>query len=386
MNAETLRLAFKTRFTLDPEIFVRAPGRINLIGEHTDYNNGFVLPAAIDKAIWLAAGKRSDGRFAFHALDLNESFLSDSDLPIFQEQHRWANYLLGVVSEARKDGLHFGGLNLVFGGDVPLGAGLSSSAALESGAMFLINELYDLGLSKMELVRLAQRGENNFVGMQCGIMDMFASVMGHENAVVRLDCRSLEFAYFPFDAPGYELVLCDSSVKHALVDSEYNTRRSECEEGVSILQQFDPNIQSLRDVQIDWLKEHRDHLREVVFRRCAFVVEEIHRVELACNALQEHDLIRFGELMFQTHAGLQYDYEVSCPELDFLVGLARANSGVAGARMMGGGFGGCSINLIKSGAASAFLAESAAAYKQKFGKTLKIYPVRLSAGTERVAG
>lgn len=381
MNANTVNSAFESRFSTAPDITVRAPGRINLIGEHTDYNGGFVLPAAIDKAIWLAAGKRADGRFAFYALDLDDYFLSDDAGTVFQEQHKWANYLLGVISEARKDGLLIGGLNVVFGGDVPLGAGLSSSAALESGTMFVLNELYQLGLSRMDIVRLAQRGENNFVGMKCGIMDMFASVISRENTVVRLDCRSLEYAYFPFDAPGFSLVLCDSGVKHTLVDSEYNTRRAECEEGVAILKKYDSGISSLRDVSPALLKKHEQMLRPVVFRRCKYVVEEIARVELACAALQRNDLATLGQLMFQTHDGLNLEYEVSVPEINFLVETARNNPAVLGARMMGGGFGGCTINLVKTEALEDFIETTSIAYSTKFGITLKTYPVKLTAGT-----
>lgn len=386
MYAEAVRAAFHSRFSAAPEIIVRAPGRINLIGEHTDYNSGFVLPAAIDKAIWLAAGRRTDGRFAFYALDLDEFFLSENETPVFQEKCGWANYLLGVVSEARKDGLRFGGMNVVFGGDVPLGAGLSSSAAIESGTALALNELYGLGLLRMDWVRLAQRGENNFVGMKCGIMDMFASVMGRENSVVRLDCRSLDFAYFPFDAPGFSLVLLDSGVKHALVDSEYNTRRAECEEGVSVLRQHDPAIGSLRDVSPDFLKLHQREMRPVVFRRCKYVVEEIARVELACTALQKNDLRSLGRLMFNTHDGLNLDYQVSVPETNFLVEMARTNRAVLGARMMGGGFGGCTLNLVKTEAVETFVEEAAAAYGRVFEKTAKAYPVRLAGGAEVVGG
>ena len=382
MNAGIVQTSFFKRFSSPPEITLRAPGRINLIGEHTDYNGGFVLPAAIDKAIWFAAGRRKDGRFAFYALDLDAFFLSEDEHPVFQEKYSWANYLLGVVSEARKDGLDFGGLNVVFGGDVPLGAGLSSSAALESGAMFILNELYDLGLSKMDIVRLAQRGENNFVGMKCGIMDMFASVMGRENAFVRLDCRSLEFEYFPFDTRDYSLVLCDSRVKHALVDSEYNTRRSECEEGVSVLKRYDPAISSLRDVRLDFLKKHQNDLREVVFKRCKYVVEEIGRVEKACAALQKNDLKTVGALMFETHDGLNLEYQVSVPELNFMVEIARTDRAVLGSRMMGGGFGGCTINLVKTKAAGEFITVLREAYRRVFHLEMAAYPVRLTDGIQ----
>ncbi|MCC6282788.1 MAG: galactokinase [Saprospiraceae bacterium] len=385
MNAITVNSAFEQHFSTAPDITVRAPGRINLIGEHTDYNGGFVLPAAIDKAIWLAAGKRSDGRFAFYALDLNDNYVSDDADTVFQDRHKWANYLLGVISEARKDGLHIGGLNVVFGGDVPLGAGLSSSAALESGTMFILNELFQLGLSRMDIVRLAQRGENNFVGMKCGIMDMFASVISRENTVVRLDCRSLEYEYFPFDAPGYSLVLCDSGVKHTLVDSEYNTRREECEEGVAVLKQYNPGISTLRDVSLELLKQHAAELRPVVFRRCKYVVEEIARVQLACAALQRNDLATLGQLMFQTHDGLNLEYEVSVPEINFLVEKARENPAVLGARMMGGGFGGCTINLVETAGLEDFIETTSAAYLSKYGITLKTYPVKLTAGTSVIS-
>lgn len=384
MNVSLVQTVFQERFSKHPEITVRAPGRINVIGEHTDYNAGFVLPAAIDKAIWVAAGKRTDGRFAFYAIDLDEAFLSESNAPVFQEKLKWANYLLGVISEAQKDDLQVGGLNIVFGGDVPLGAGLSSSAALESGIMFIINELYGLGLSRMDIVRLAQRGENHFVGMKCGIMDMFASVISRENSVVRLDCRSLEYEYFPFEAPGISLVLCDSGVKHTLVDSEYNTRREECEAGVAVLQQFNSDIFSLRDVSPEFLQQHKADLRPLVFRRCKYVVEEIVRVEEACTALLRNDFAALGKLMFECHDGLNLEYEVCVPETNFLVDQGRSFPGVLGARQMGGGFGGCTINLVQSDVLDDFLEKTSAAYLERFGIVLKTYPVRLTGGTEIV--
>jgi len=384
LHAHAIQTAFTTRFGTVPECTLRAPGRINLIGEHTDYNAGYVLPAAIDKAIWLSASRRSDGRFAFYAADLDAFFLSENSETLYQTEQTWANYLLGAISEARKAGHLVGGLNVAFGGDVPLGAGLSSSAALESGMLFAINELCQLGLPKMEIVRLAQRGENNFVGMKCGIMDMFASVMGRADSVVRLDCRSLEFQYFPFHAPEYSLVLFDSGVKHALVDSEYNTRRQECEAGVAVLQSYEPQVSSLRDVSPELLFRHRGALDPVVFRRCKFVVEEIARVESACLALQTDNLAQLGQLMFQCHDGLNQEYEVCVPETNFLVEQARASRHVPGARQMGGGFGGCTINLVKTAALTEFSEKTAAAYRLAFGLDLKIYPVRLTNGTELV--
>ncbi|MCC7465956.1 MAG: galactokinase [Saprospiraceae bacterium] len=386
MDKYTIQQIFTKTYGHAPKLVVRAPGRINLIGEHTDYNFGYVLPGAINKAIWFAASRRDDAAFHFFAADLGEIFVSENGETVFQKEKSWANYLLGVLSEARKDGYNFSGVNLAFGSDIPLGAGLSSSAALESGGMFVVNELYNLGLSRMESVKLAQRGENEFVGMKCGIMDMFASVFGKENHVVRLDCRNLEYAYFPFDAPDITLVLCDSGVKHALVDSEYNTRRAESEEGVRLLQTFDPSIQSLRDVSPTFLAEHEKALPPVVYRRCKYVAEEISRVEQACVALANHDMKTLGQLMYETHDGLQHDYQVSCPEMDFLVDEARKDSSVLGARMMGGGFGGCTINLIKNDALPAFIAEMQTSYQHKYGIELKVYPVQLANGTETVDG
>lgn len=384
MHPNIVSTTFTSIFSARPDIVVRAPGRINLIGEHTDYNGGLVLPAAIDKAIWFAAGKRNDRRFAFYAADLNEHFISEHQPLVFQKQFTWVNYLLGVFSEARKDGLEFGGLNLAFGGNVPLGAGLSSSAALESGAMFVLDALYGLGLSQLDIIRLAQRGENNFVGMQCGIMDMFASVMGRAGNVIKLDCRSLDYEYIPFRMPDHSLVLCDSGVKHALVASEYNTRRRECEEGVAILKRYYPDIASLRDVSTDLLKAHESQLRPSVYNRCLYVVEEIARVEQACAALRGNDLRQLGRLMYQTHDGLDRAYEVSCPELNFMVNAARVDDAVTGSRMMGGGFGGCTINLVKNEAVEAFTQSLDADYQRVFSRKINSYVVRPSNGIEVV--
>ena len=340
-----------------------------------------MLPGAIDKAIWLAASPRADGRFAFFAADLGDFFLSENAETVFQDEKTWANFLLGVVSEARRDGHKIGGLNVAFGGDVPLGAGLSSSAAIESGMMFVLNEIFGLNLSKMALVRLAQRGENEFVGMKCGIMDMFASVMGREGHVIRLDCRSLEFEYFPFENEGLALLLLDSGVKHQLIDSQYNTRREECEAGVGILKKQDPSVGSLRDVSPLFLEKNRALFPQKIFDRCQFVVEEIARVGAACAALQKGDFEKMGELMFACHDGLNLKYEVCVAETNFLVEQARGR--ILGARQMGGGFGGCTLNLLKTNGLAAFLEETTDAYRRAFGLELKAYPVRLTGGVER---
>jgi galactokinase len=382
--------SFKLYFNTTPQLIVRAPGRINLIGEHTDYNDGYVLPAAIDKAVYFAVSPREDDECHFIAHDLNETFEVSLKSLVRTEKQDWANFLMGVLDEIQKmKPSHYTktagilrGVNLVFGGDLPSGGGVSSSAAIENGIGFAVNELFHLGLSRLELLKISQKAENNFVGMNCGIMDMFASMMGKENAVIRLDCRSLDFEYFPFNAPDYRLVLCNTMVKHSLVDSEYNTRRAECEEGISILQKYDPSVQTLRDVTLDFLKKHTTDLREVVFRRCKYVIEEIERVEQACEALKKNDFDALGKLMYATHEGLQYDYEVSCQELDFLVEKAKDTEGVAGSRMMGGGFGGCTINLVKADRVEAFIENMSIYYREQFGIDLPCHVVVPQNGVE----
>jgi galactokinase len=375
---------FKNIFGEEPKIIVRAPGRINLIGEHTDYNGGYVLPAAIDKAVYFAVSPREDDECCFISFDLNEKYtVSLNDLK-HSETYSWANYLMGVLDEIRKSGKILRGVNLVFGGDIPSGGGVSSSAAIENGIGFAVNELFDLGLSRIDLLRISQKAENNFVGMKCGIMDMFASMMGKQNAVIRLDCNSLNFEYFPFNAPEYRLVLCNTTVKHALVDSKYNTRRAECEEGVAILslEKHDAAIKNLRDVKISFLKKYKKNLRPIIFKRCKYVVEEIARVEKACKALKKNDFETFGKLMYQTHDGLQNEYEVSCKELDFLVENTRNTEEVLGSRMMGGGFGGCTINLVKADFVDDFIVQMKEAYKKAFDIDLPCYVTTPQNGVE----
>jgi galactokinase len=385
MLLEEIKLKFEQTYHEEPDIIVRSPGRINLIGEHTDYNGGYVLPAAIDKAVYFAVSRRHDMECHFVAHDLGEYFDTTLESLIKTETHTWANYLMGVLSEIRKSlaGKHdlLRGINLVFGADLPSGGGMSSSAAIENGIGLAVNELFDLGFSRMDLLKISQKAENNFVGMNCGIMDMFASMMGLENQVIRIDCRSLEYEYFPFNAPDMRLVLCDTAVKHALVDSEYNTRRAECEEGVRLLQAHDPSVRTLRDVKLAFLEKHKNELREVVYRRCKYVVEEIARVENACEALQKNDFETLGKLMYETHDGLNEEYEVSCPELNFLVEMARVTPSVLGARMMGGGFGGCTINLIKAADVESFITKTRAAYKRVFKKNMPHYVVVPQNGT-----
>lgn len=384
MLINQIKKTFKTAFNEEPQIIVRSSGRINLIGEHTDYNGGFVLPAAIDKSVYFAVSARNDSECHFIADDLNENFTTQIDNLVKTETQTWANYLMGVLSEIQKTRNTLTGINLVFGSDLPSGGGMSSSAAIENGIGFAVNTLFDLGLSRLDLVQISQKAENNFVGMKCGIMDMFASMMGLENQFVRIDCRDLSYQYFPFDAPDLRLVLCDTTVKHALVDSEYNTRREECEEGVKILQQFDPSVKTLRDVSLNILKSHINDLKPIVYQRCEYVVEEIERVEKACVALQKNDFETLGKLMFETHDGLNEKYNVSCIELNFLAEMARTTDGVLGARMMGGGFGGCTLNLVKADRVEAFIEEVGSAYERVFHKKMLHYIVKPSNGTEEM--
>ena len=360
-------------------LLICSPGRVNLIGEHTDYNEGFVLPAAIDKAIYLAVGPRSDNELHFVAHDLNKTY--QGSLNNLVSTHTWADYLLGVVAQFKLAGHQLGGFNCVFGGTIPMGSGLSSSAALENGIGFALNELFDIGLSRIELVKLSQRAENEFVGAKVGIMDMFASMMGKTDHVIKLDCRSLEYTYAPLQMDGIRVVLCDSRVKHSLVSSEYNTRRAECESGVRFLQAFYPEIKSLRDVTMPMLDQHLRTTEPLIYRRCAYVVQEIQRVLDGVTALEANDIAAFGQLMYGSHEGLSHWYEVSCPELDILVAIARQQPGVLGARMMGGGFGGCTINLVRAEALDAFSELIMTQYKAQTGKDTYLHVCKIQNGT-----
>jgi len=377
--------SFHERFNKAPDIVVCAPGRINLIGEHTDYNEGFVMPAAIDKSVWFAISPRTDQEIHLYAWNLQSYYQTTVSALTKSTQLSWPNYILGTFDELMKAGYQPGGVDVVFGGDIPNGAGLSSSAAVESGMLFALNTLFEFGIPRTTLAQLAQKAENNFVGMKCGIMDMFASLMGKTGHVFRLDCRNLHYEYFPVNFVEHTLLLCDSGVKHALVDSEYNTRRQECEAGVAIIQNKWPEVRNLRDVSKELLESFKKDLHPVVFRRCKYVVEEIERVSKAGQAMQESRVGDLGALLYQTHTGLRDDFEVSCAEMDYLVAQTLQNSAIAGARMMGGGFGGCTLNLIRRDALESFQAEISAKYLATFDKMLRCYPVELTDGV-RVVG
>lgn len=364
----------------DSALLLRSPGRVNLIGEHTDYNAGFVLPAAIDKVILFAIRKRPGRRCRLFAADLNERH--EFDLDGFQKDPKhWPNYLMGVVDQMLREGYHLGGFDCVFGGNIPMGAGLSSSAALEAGLAAGLNELFELRIDKLQLVHLARRAENEFVGVQCGIMDQFINIFGLKDRALLLDCRSLEHQYYPFDGEQLSLVLCDTGVRRELASSEYNIRRAQCESAVSILQQFDKSVKSLRDASFDLLEEHRQALGPLLFRRSAYVVRENQRVLAACGDLQRGDWQAFGQRMYQSHEGLRDEYEVSSPELNLLIELAAGIPGVLGARMMGAGFGGCTINLVEKEQLENFAGSIDEIYRRETGKDIAIYPTRIQTGT-----
>jgi galactokinase len=360
---------------------IKSPGRVNLIGEHTDYNGGFVLPAAIDKGIYMAVGPRPDRQLHFTAADLNSTFTGSLDT-LKPAQKGWANYLLGVVDQVQRTHALPGGLNVVFGGTIPMGSGMSSSAALENAVGFALNHLYELGMERIEMVQVSQRAENDFVGAKVGIMDMFASMMGRAGNVMKLDCRSLEYAYAPFQMNGFRIVLCDSRVKHSLVTSEYNTRRRECEEGVAIIRTHEgDHIQTLRDVTMPMLDTYLRSQNPHLYRRCAYVVQENQRLLDGVADLEAGNLEAFGQRMHGSHKGLSQWYEVSCPELDVLEEIARAHPGVLGARMMGGGFGGCTINLVREDALADFEQTITKQYEARTGKQTLLYSTVIEDGT-----
>lgn len=375
-----IRHAFKERFGAEGEIFC-APGRVNLIGEHTDYNMGFVLPGAIDKAITLAIRPNGLNQFRLLALDTGEE--ETFTVADKSTRHHWASYILGVVMEFQSRCFAVPPFDAVFAGDIPQGGGMSSSAALESAFAFAINELGNFGVQRLELAQIGQSAEHKYAGVRCGIMDQFASLHGAKDHLIRLDCRSLQYELIPFVLPGYRLLLLDTRVKHSLASSEYNTRRAECETGVAILRKRFNSVQSLRDADLAMLESVRAELDQATYTRCQYVIEENDRVLAAVEQLKLGDVAAFGRLMYASHEGLSQKYNVSCRELDLLVAVARETQGVQGARMMGGGFGGCTINLVAESAIADFKRIVQEKFFAAFGHNPLVYEVAISEGARR---
>ena len=371
---------FKKTFGNEPQKIVLSPGRINIIGEHIDYNEGYVLPAAIDKIICFAFEKSNSNTSRIIAIDLEDEFEINLADPIELSDNVWTNYVRGVILQLQNKGFQFEGVNCVFSSTIPVGSGLSSSAALECGFLFGIKELYKLDIKPVDLALMGQSAEH-WVGINCGIMDQFSSVMGLENKVIKIDCRTLEYEYHNADFNDYSLILFDSNVKHSLMTSAYNERREQCEEGIAILKANFPEVKSFRDCTEEQVQSMKEKMSEDVFKRSLFVVKEIKRVIKACNALDNGDIPTLGKLMYETHEGLSKDYEVSCPELDMIVDTLKTEVAVVGSRLMGGGFGGCTINLIKKGHEERIKAKLSALYLETFGIELKIYDVKISNGT-----
>lgn len=378
MNKSQLKERFED---FKGELSVSSPGRINLIGEHTDYNEGFVLPTAIDLRIDFEFRRNGTADTCYIYSQTYETFATFDLNQVLPQKDSWANYLLGVIDEIQKLGKQVEGFDCIVRSDLPIGAGISSSAALECGFASGINELFELGLQEIEIVRLSQAAENNFVGSNCGIMDQYASVMSKKGHLILLDCRSLEAQYIPADFKDGKLLLLNTKVTHNLAEGEYNKRRKECEDAVKTIQERYPQVKALRDVNEEMLKEFREPLSTQTFARAAYVIQENLRVKQAAEAIKSGDLRTFGHLMYQSHHGLQHQYEVSSPELDFLVEYTRKKDFIYGSRMMGGGFGGCTINLIKSSEIDAFVKEVLPVYEEEFGIKAEAIVVSPSEGT-----
>lgn len=360
-----------------------SPGRINLIGEHTDYNGGFVFPGAVTQSVIAEIKPNGTRKVRAYSIDLKDyvEFSLDDEKGPSATHFR---FIYGVCREMMKLGVHVEGFNTAFAGDVPLGAGMSSSAALESTYAFALNDLFaDNKIDKFTLAKVGQATEHNYIGCNCGIMDQFASVFGKAGSLMRLDCRSLEFKYFPFDPKGYKLVLLNSQVKHELAFSAYNDRRKSCENVVAVMKRHWPNVESLRDATYDMLDEIRSEVSEEDALRAKYVIGEKYRVLEVCVALEEGDYEEVGKKMYETHYGLSKEYEVSCPELDFLNDVARS-CGVTGSRIMGGGFGGCTINLVSEDLYANFIETAKKAYKEKFGKEPIVIDVVIGDGSRKL--
>jgi galactokinase len=375
---------FNNHFQNEPDAVYLAPGRINIIGEHIDYNDGYVLPAAIDKYVCFSIRRNNNMAIEILAIDMDDSYTLNIDEELIPINKMWMNYLLGVLSELKKRNISLPSFQLAFSSKIPMGAGLSSSAALECGFAFALNDLFDMKLSKKDIALIGQQSEHNFAGVKCGIMDQFASVFGQKDKVIKLDCNTLDYEYYDADLGVYGLLLFDTCVKHTHLTSGYNDRRDEVEKGISIIKQHFPEVKNFRDCTANMVEQLKNELGETIYKRCHFVVEEICRVAIAANALNDKAYELLGKTMTATHEGLSKEYEVSCAESDFIVSTALNETYVAGARMMGGGFGGCCLILLKNDSKELLIQLMSEKYKSTFGIDVKYYDVKIGDGIRRI--
>ncbi|WP_298301611.1 galactokinase [Hydrotalea sp.] len=372
---------FKQNYTETPAIFF-SPGRLNLIGEHIDYNDGFVLPAAINRGIWIAIQKNNTDVIHCIAADVQEKLLATTHT--IQKQNGWRNYILGVLHVLQQDKKTIGGFHCVFGGNLPQGAGLSSSAAIEAGLLFALNKLFQLGYNPIQLALFAQLAEHSYAGVECGIMDMFANLFGKNANAILLDCVTLEYKWVPFALKDHVVVLINSNVHHSLASGEYNKRRAECNEGLSILSALNKEYYSFRNILPEEVKANQSVLPDTIFKRCLYVTEEIQRVQKAVQLLKQNNIEAFGELLYQTHEGLSKLYAVSCPEIDFIVNEARKYPKVIGARLMGGGFGGTVLCIMQKKGSGIIAEDILAGYQQQFNIVAEAYFVQAVRGTHQL--
>ncbi len=377
-TTQIIEKKFNNLFGNLPELVIKSPGRVNLIGEHTDYNEGWVLPASIDKCSTILLRKNELEYSRAYAYDLDEYF--EFKLEQNQEHDGWKSYILGVTMEMLHEKNNIGNFDVLITGNVPFGAGMSSSASIECALAFGLNELFQNNFSRKELAHLTQMAEHHFVGVKCGIMDQFTSLLGKNQKALFLDCKTLEHEYIPLELGDYILLLCNTNVSHSLASSEYNVRREQCEEGVKFLQKLYPNILSLRNVNEKMLEKYQELFEEIIYQRCLYVVQENERVKKAKSALQYGKIQILGKYMYKSHQGLSTLYDVSCEELDFLVEATKNNSQILGSRMMGGGFGGCTINIIHKNEVDPFIEQISPKYLEKFGKEMTPYIVQLGDG------
>ena len=376
-----VKAKFEQNFAQNP-LLVQSPGRINLIGEHTDYNMGLVFPATIDKYIITALAKSEHYVSKIYSLDFNESLEIDFSNLEKLKGGTWKNYVIGIVFGLIEKGAKLKNFNIVFGGNIPIGAGLSSSAALENGIIYGLNKLFNLGLSKTEIMNIAIAAEHNFAGVNCGVMDQFSNLHGKSQNAILLDCSDLSFQHIPIQIDDYQFLLINTNVKHQLSNTAYNQRRLSCEAGFQVLQNQFTELRFLSEANLSQLNDVKEQLSQEIYNRCKYVIEENERVKSAKIAIENNDWQQFGNLLYETHEGLSKLYEVSCSELDFLVDLAKNDSSVIGSRMMGGGFGGCTLNLIEKDKLDDFISKAKLEYKQKYGFAISIYPVNITDGTK----